>query len=95
MTVSTSYAKTSKMNCAFTSLGALLFNCPSWIFFMRCNNTSKNCIYQAVIFFSFKVLQNFIVYESAEEKNIRAIFKRVKNSLSCNIFTKYYCNYQT
>ena len=38
------------MNCAFTSLGGLLFNCPSWIFYMlyynsrallRYNNSSK------------------------------------------------------
>ena len=28
------YAKASKMNCAFTSLGGLLFDCPSWIFRM-------------------------------------------------------------
>ena len=41
-------------------------------------------MYQAVIF-SFKVSQNFIVYESAEDRNLRAIFNRVKNSLSCNI----------
>ena len=33
------YAKTSKMNCAFTSLGELLFNCPSWIFHMLCYNS--------------------------------------------------------
>ena len=44
-------------------------------------------MYQAVIF-SFKVLQNFIVYESAEDRNLWAFFNRVKNSLSCNIFTK-------
>ena len=44
------YAKTSKMNCAFTSLDRLFFNCPSWIFYMlyyksgaflRYNNSSK------------------------------------------------------
>ena len=34
-------------------------------------------MYQAVIF-SFKVSQNFIVYESAENRNLRAIFNRVK-----------------
>ena len=34
VTVLTFYAKTSKINCAFTSLGGLLFNCPSWIFYM-------------------------------------------------------------
>ena len=49
-------------------------------------------MYQAVIF-SFKVSQNFIVYESAENRNLRAFFNRVKNSLPCNIFTKYYCNW--
>ena len=47
-------------------------------------------MYQAVTF-SFKVLQNFIVYESADDRNLRAFFNRVKKkSLSCNIFTKYY-----
>ena len=44
------YAKTSKVNFAFTSLDGLLFNCPSWIFHMmycnsrallRYNNSSK------------------------------------------------------
>ena len=45
-------------------------------------------MYQAVIF-SFKVSQNFIVYESAEDGNLRAIFNRVKKkTLSCNIFTE-------
>ena len=34
-------------------------------------------MYQAVTF-SFKVLQNFIVYESAEDRNLRAFFNRVK-----------------
>ena len=34
-------------------------------------------MYQAVIF-SFKVSQNFIVYESAEDRNLRGIFNRVK-----------------
>ena len=42
--------KTSKMKCAFTSLGGLLFNCQSWIFhmlyynsrtFLRYNDSSK------------------------------------------------------
>ena len=49
-------------------------------------------MYQAVIF-SFKVLQNFIVYESAEDRILRASLNRVKTSLPCNIFTKYYCNW--
>ena len=44
-------------------------------------------MYQAVIF-SFKGLQNFIVYESADDRNLRAFFNRVKNSLSWNIFNK-------
>ena len=44
-------------------------------------------MYQAVIF-SFKVSQNFIVYESAEDGNLRAIFNRVTKTLSCNIFTE-------
>ena len=34
-------------------------------------------MYQAV-FFSFKVLQNFIVYENAQDRNPRAFFNRVK-----------------
>ena len=34
-------------------------------------------MYQAVIF-SFKVLQNFIVYENAQDRNPRAFFNRVK-----------------
>ena len=34
-------------------------------------------MYKAVIF-AFKVSQNFIVYESAEDRNLRAIFNRVK-----------------
>ena len=49
-------------------------------------------MYQAMIF-SFKVSQHFIVYESAEDRNLRVFFNRVKNSLTCNIFTKYYCNW--
>ena len=44
-------------------------------------------MYQAVIF-SFKVSQNFIVHESAEDKNLRVIFNRVKKKISCNSFTK-------
>ena len=36
-------------------------------------------MYQAAIF-SFKVSQNFIVYESAEDRNLRAIFNRVKKT---------------
>ena len=44
-------------------------------------------------FFSFKVLQNFIVYESAEDRNLPAFFNRVKNSLSCIIiYSKYFPN---
>ena len=42
-------------------------------------------MYQAVIF-SIKVSQNFNVYESAEDKNLRAIFNRVKK----NIFQYFY-----
>ena len=49
-------------------------------------------MYQAVIF-SFKVLQNFIVYESAEDRNLRAFFNQVKNSLSCNVFTRQCCDW--
>ena len=85
MTVSTFYAfyaKTSKVNFAFISLDGLLFNCPSWISYMLYYNSRallryNNSIYQAVIF-SFKVSPNFIVYESAEDRNLRVIFNRVK-----------------
>ena len=42
-------------------------------------------MYQAVIF-SLKVSQIFIAYESVEDRNLRAVFSRVKNALSCNIF---------
>ena len=49
-------------------------------------------MYQAVIC-SFKISQNFISYESAEDWNLWAIFNRVKNALSCNIFTKQYFNW--
>ena len=41
-------------------------------------------MFQAVIFF-FKVSQNFIVNESAEDGNLQAFFNRAQNSLSCNI----------
>ena len=34
---------------------------------------------QAVIQFSFKVSHNFSFYESAEDRNLRAFFNRVKN----------------
>ena len=40
---------------------------------------------QAVIF-SLKVWQIFIAYESVEDRNLRAVFSRVKNALSCSIF---------
>ena len=33
------YAKTSKINSSFASLGGLLFNCPSWIFYMLYYNS--------------------------------------------------------
>ena len=46
-------------------------------------------MYQAVIF-SLKVSQNFISYESAEDRTLRAIFNRVKNALSC---TKWHFNW--
>ena len=42
-------------------------------------------MYQAVIF-SFKVSQNFIVYESAEDRNLRAIFNRVKKCIILQYF---------
>ena len=39
VTVSTFYAKTSKVNFAFTPLNGLLFNCPNWIFYMLYYNS--------------------------------------------------------
>ena len=38
--------------------------------------------------FFFKVLQIFISYESAKDKNLRAFFSRVQNASSCNIFNQ-------
>ena len=42
-------------------------------------------MYQAMIF-SFKVSQNFIVYESAEDRNLWAIFNRVKKCIILQYF---------
>ena len=42
-------------------------------------------MYQAVIF-SFKVLQKFIVYESAEDRNLRALLNRVKKFIILQYF---------
>ena len=42
-------------------------------------------MYHAV-FFAFKVSQNFIVYESAEDRNLRAIFNRVKKNIILQYF---------
>ena len=42
-------------------------------------------MYQAVIF-SFKVLQNFIVYENAQDRNPRAFFNRVKKFIILQYF---------
>ena len=50
----------------------------------RASRPRAGGIYQAVTF-SFKVLQNFIVYESAEDRNLRAFSNRKKNSLPCNV----------
>ena len=77
------YAKTSKMNYAFASLNALLFHFPSWSFyvlyydsraFLR-HNTSSMVLCTKLWFFSFKVLQIFIVHESAAKMGI---FGRLK-----------------
>ena len=40
-----------------------------------------------MIFF-FKVLQFFVIHESAKDRNLRAFFSRVQNALSCNIFNQ-------
>ena len=42
-------------------------------------------MYKAVIFF-FKVSQNFIVNESAEDRNLQTFFNRAQNSLYLAIF---------
>ena len=42
-------------------------------------------MYQAVIF-SFKVSQNFIFNESAEDRNLRVIFNRVKKCIILQYF---------
>ena len=42
-------------------------------------------MYQAVIF-SFKVSKNFIFYESAENRNLWAIFNRVKKCIVLQYF---------
>ena len=49
-------------------------------------------MYQAVIFF-LKVSQNFISYESAEDRNLRAIFNRVKMHYLAIFFTKWHFNW--
>ena len=46
-------------------------------------------MYQAVIF-SLKVSQNFISYESAEDRNLRAIFNRVKMHYLAIFFIKWH-----
>ena len=86
------YAKTSKMNSTFASLGGLLFNCPSWIFYMlyynsrallRCNNSSKiPCTKPR--FFPSKLRKVSLFMKVLKKK---AFFNQVKNSFSCNIFT--------
>ena len=38
-------------------------------------------MYQAMIFF-LKVLQIFIIYESAKDRNLRAFFSRVQNAIA-------------
>ena len=35
-----------------------------------------------------KVSQIFILYESVQDRNLPEVLSRVKNALSCNIFTK-------
>ena len=90
--------KTLKMNCAFTSLiSELFFNCPSLIFYNAVLfwgiNIFQNSMYQAMLFF-FKVLQIFIIYESAKDRKLQAFFGWVQNASSCNIFNQVlYCNW--
>ena len=50
----------------------------------RISSRVEGQMYQAIIFF-WKVLQIFIIYESAKERNLRAFYRRVQNALSCNI----------
>ena len=50
-------------------------------------------MYHTMIFV-LKVLQIFIIYESAKDRNLRAFFRRVQNALSCNILKQIeYCNW--
>ena len=62
-------------------------------FFICCTTTVgvilryNNSIYQTVIF-SFKVSQNFILYESAEDRNLLVIFNQVKKK--CIILQYFY-----
>ena len=44
-------------------------------------------MYQAMRFF-FKVLQMFIIYESAKDRKLQALFSWVQNASSCNIFNQ-------
>jgi len=53
----------------------------------RISSHVEGHMYQAMTFF-LKVLQIFIIYESAKDRNLRAFFSRVQNALSCNIFNQ-------
>ena len=59
--------------------------------FFICCTTTVGLFWCIIIILKFHVpsrdffLQSFIVYESAEDRNLRGFFNRVKNSLPCNI----------
>ena len=59
--------------------------------FFICGTTTVGLFWCIIIILKFHVpsrdffLQSFIVYESAEDRNLRGFFNRVKNSLPCNI----------
>ena len=55
--------------------------------FLRYNSFTDS-VYQAVIFPS-KFRKFSLFFESAEDKRTSVDFSRVKNALSCNIFTKF------
>ena len=72
----------------------LLLAIFSKIFFWNriCSHVEGH-MYRTMIFF-LKVLQIFIIYGSAKDRNLRAFFRRIQNAFSCNIFKQIkYCNW--
>ena len=97
------YAKSSKMNCAFTSHGGLLFNCPSWIFYMlhynsrallRYNDSSKiSCT--KPWFFSSKFRKISLLTKVLKIGIFRRFLTEHKiHYICCNILpNSIYCNW--